>query len=135
MLKLHHLLFVFVIGLAIGVLICSVFTISQVPIYADATSGEASGLIAATGLCANGISGLWVLDARDTKTSPSLCLYLPESGGRTGFRLTGARRIKYDLQLLQYQDRTPGADMTPSVLQRKIEEINKKEEDKAAKRD
>ena len=133
MLKKNSLFLGFLIGIVVGVLAMNIIYLNSPLAYADATSGESAGIIAVTGLCANGISGLWVLDARDTKSSPSLCLYIPESGGRSGFSLTGARRIKYDLKLLQYQDKTRGNDFAPSVMAKKVEEMNQKEEDKAAK--
>lgn len=117
----------FVLGIAIGIIAWNVFVlVAPAPVYADATSGGSDGIIAVSGLVTNGISGLWVLDARDSKSSPSLCLYIPESNGRT-FRLASARRIKYDLQLVSYNDSTD-KKMSPSVLKTQIEELNKKEE-------
>ena len=132
MLKKHYTIAVFVAGIIIGMIALNILTLASHPAYADATGGNAAGLIAVTGLCSNNYSGLWVLDARDSKTSPSLCLYIPNSGGR-GFRLAAARRIKYDLKLIQYHDKTRGRDMHPSRMKKKIEEINRKEEEKSRK--
>ena len=132
MLKKHYTLAVFVAGIIIGMIALNVLTLTSSPAYANAVGGNAAGLIAVTGLCSNNYSGLWVLDARDSRTSPSLCLYIPGSGGR-GFRLAAARRIKYDLKLIQYNDRTRGRDMHPSRMRRKVEEMNRKEEEKSRK--
>ncbi len=132
MIKSTYLVMALIVGIFIGILTTTLITLANNSAYADATGGESSGIIAVTGLCANGLSGLWVLDARDTKYSPSLCLYMPDNGGRSGFKLTGARRIKYDLALLQYQDNSP-KDYSPTTLQRDIEALNKKAEEKNAK--
>lgn len=133
----NFLVVAFVIGLFVGIAVCNIVSL-QVPWLradqnvGDAVGGDSGGIIAVTGLCSNNYSGLWVLDARDTKTSPSLCLYIPEGTGRDGFTLTGARRIKYDLKLMSYQGRTKDPSLNPARMQETIEELNKKEEEKAA---
>lgn len=134
MLKLNTICIIFIAGMIVGILATTLFTLAFSPVYAEATSGESTGIIAVTGLCAQGISGLWVIDARDTKTSPSVCLYVPEGAGKSGFKLTGARRIKYDLQVMTYRDLSEKS-MTPGILQRTIEEINKKADEEAAKKE
>jgi hypothetical protein len=124
------LLGVFVLGIAVGVIGWNfVSLLAPTPAYAEATAGNAGGLIAVTGLCSNNYSGLWVVDTRDPKTSPSVCLYVPDSGGR-GFHLAGARRIAWDLQLISWNDNTP-RDMSPSRLKKEVEKMNQKEEDKS----
>ncbi len=135
MLKKNSLILGFLVGLVVGVFAMNIIYLNSSVAYADATSGDSAGIIAVTGLCASGISGLWVLDARDTKTSPSLCLYVPENGGKSGFTLGGARRIKYDLKLLRHNDQTTNRDKSfhPSLMEKVVEEMNKKEETKAEK--
>jgi len=130
--QLNTTFFVFILGIVVGILGTTIFTLAYSPVYAESTSGESSGLIAVTGLCAQGISGLWVIDARDAKSSPSLCLYMPDGAGQRGFKLTGARRIKYDLQLLEYNDQS-ARDMRAGDLQRTVEERNRKAEEAAKK--
>ena len=128
--KNYAMLF-FIGGLIIGILACNIIFLGNSPVCAD-TSGQANNIIAVTGLLSNNYAGLWVIDSSDSKTSPSLCLYMPE--GRNGLRLIGARRIKYDLKLLTYQDRTRGRDLHPANMKVKVEEMNKKEEDKVKKK-
>jgi len=119
MLTKNSVIFGFLIGIVVGILAMNILYFHAPLAYGEATSGEASGIIAVTGLCANGLSGLWVLDARETKTSPSLCLYIPENGGRSGFSFSGARRIKYDLKLLTYQDKTRDRNLNPLLWKNK----------------
>ena len=125
MFKKYSLVMIFLIGLIIGILVCNIINLTSTPVYADASAGTSSGIIAVTGLLSNSYSGLWVLDARESRTSPSLCLYAPY--GSRGLRLIGARRIKWDLQLIRYNDKTQGRNLNPSRMQAIIEEINKKE--------
>jgi hypothetical protein len=117
----------FILGIAVGIIAWNIVMLAlPAQAYADATSGTSDGIIAVSGLVTNGISGLWVLDARDTKSSPSLCLYVPESSGRT-FKLASVRRIKYDLQLVSYND-TTDKKMSPSSLKDQIEKLNQEAE-------
>jgi len=132
MTKFHQIFIVFAIGIIVGVLATTFITLGYNTAFADATSGSASHIIAVTGLCANGISGLWVLDASDTNTSPTLCLYMPEGSGRNGIKLTGARRIKYDFKLIEYKDNSE-RDYKVLTLKKDVEEMNRKAEEKATK--
>ena len=128
---MKNYLFVFFIGLIIGILACNIVYLST-PVYAnEGAPAENSGIIAVTGLCATGQAGLWVIDAKDTKTSPSVCLYVPENGGR-GFKFAGARRIKHDLMVVQYEDRS-AKNMSPSKVKKNVEEAEKKGEDSGKK--
>lgn len=123
---------IFLAGVIIGILACNIISLSTPSTVYGETAGQAGSFIAVTGLCANNYSGLWVLDTQDSKSSPSLCLYIPENGGR-GFKLAGARRIKWDLKLIQYNDKTEGKDFTPSLMEKKIKELEEKEAQKAEK--
>ena len=122
-----QIMIIFVLGIAVGIIAWNIVALAiPNPVYADATSGSSGGLIAVTGLCSNNYSGLWVLDTKESAMSPSLCLYVPESGGNK-IKLAGARRIKYDLQLLGYNDSTD-RKYSPSALKAAIDEMNAKEE-------
>lgn len=115
------------VGIAVGIIGWNIMTLAAPsPVYGDATSGSAGGLIAVTGLCTNNASGLWVLDARDTDKTPSLCLYLPMDSGR-GFKLAAARRIKYDFQLPTYNDKSDSA-LSPAKMARTLKDLEEKAE-------
>lgn len=120
---------VFVCGISVGLIFANVLTLSQpAPVYANGSSGVGNGIVAVTGLVSNNYSGLWVVDTNESPTSPSVALYIPRPGGK-GMMLSGARRIKWDLQLYQYEDRT-NKKYRPAVLRRTLDEINEKAEGK-----
>lgn len=125
---------VFLLGVIVGLLSWNTLTIlgPESAWAADAaggTSGSTNGYIAVTGAVTNNFAGLWVLNLNETKHSPSLCLYIPNNSGRR-IQLSAARRIKYDFQLLSLNDESGrrNKSLRPSVLGRKIKELNKKEE-------
>jgi hypothetical protein len=123
---------ILVLGIAIGIIGWNILTLAvPTPLYAEATGGDAQGLIAVTGLCTNSYSGLWVIDARDTDSSPSLCLYIPVNNG-ANFKLAAARKIKFDLQMVSYNDRTDDK-YTPGKLKAIVEQQKKKEQEEAEK--
>jgi hypothetical protein len=130
--KRSDALWIFVLGLGVGIVLWNIFgLLTPSPAYAQ-VQGEingmsSGGLIAVTGLCAQSYSGLWVIDARESGESPSVCLYLPENSGRNGIRFAGARRIKWDMKLVQYKDRTE-RDMSPGTIRQKWDDMNKQSE-------
>lgn len=136
--KRYHVALVFLVGIAVGIILWNIIGLSlEQPVYAQAvgeSDGEsAGGLIAITGLISTSISGLWIVDTREGDHTPSLCFYIPD--GTRGVKLIGARRIKYDFGLVQYNDRTDN-DLKPNLVKKKIEELEKKakeEEDKKNK--
>ncbi len=64
------------------------------------TSGHAPGMIAVTGAVGSGVSALYVIDTEKKQ----LAVY-NAMGGRE-VRFIAARRIKYDLELREFNDRT-----------------------------
>lgn len=117
----------FLAGILVGILAWNIVNINVTPVYADGMS-TTNGYIAVTGMINNNTDGLWVLDTRETEKTPSLCIYVPDGSGR-GFRLAGARRIKYDNQLTEMNDKTE-TDYTVSKLGAKIKELEKQAEEK-----
>ncbi len=124
----HQNIIIFALGVMVGLLSWSIVSLAQPQnAMADATGGgvggSSDGIIAVTGAVTNSFSGLWVLDARDTATSPSLALYVPGSSGRS-IQLAAARRIKYDLQLVALNDRSK---QKVGALRAQIEKLNQEE--------
>lgn len=128
--KRCYLLVVFLSGISVGMIGWSIFSLAlPSPAYAQ-ERGESSGvgagnLIAVTGLCSNSYSGLWVIDASSGEKTPSVCLYIPENGGR-GLRLAASRRIKWDLMLPQYNDKTEPR-MSPGKMKQEVDRLEQKE--------
>lgn len=125
----HHLIIVLLVGIIIGLLGWNIALLFQ-PKDLHADSGApANGFIMVTGLLSNNFEGCWVLDT----SIPALCLYKPDNNGDT-FYLSSARKIKYDVQLVELNDKTSkkrGRSYTVSRLKTKVNELNKKAEDKA----
>lgn len=127
----------FLAGILVGILAWNIVTINVTPVYADGQS-TTNGYIAVTGMVSNNTDGLWVLDTRDSNRTPSLCLYIPEGGGRT-LKLAGVRCIKYDHQLLEQNDNSEKKLQLKEVkntiqeADKKLEEKRLKEEEKKAK--
>lgn len=117
----------FLAGILVGILAWNIVNINVTPVYADGMS-TTNGYIAVTGMINNNTDGLWVLDTRETEKTPSLCIYVPDGSGR-GLKLAGARRIKYDNQLTEMNDKTE-TDYTVSKLGAKIKELEKQAEEK-----
>ena len=127
--KKSYPILIFIFGIAVGIVVANFLSLATPNAYANATAGNTGNLIAVTGLCSNSYSGLWVVDSTDSDKSPSVCLYVPVSGGR-GFKLAAARRIKWDLKLLEYNDKSK-RKMRASYLSQRWKEMNKKAEKKA----
>ena len=117
----------FLAGILVGILAWNIVNINVTPVYADGQS-TTNGYIAVTGMMNNNTDCLWVLDTRDTEKSPSLCMYVPNSSGR-GLKLAGARRIKYDSQVLEMHDETE-KDYKISTLKTKLKELEEEAERK-----
>lgn len=132
--KRNNTVIIFVLGLAIGVLACNIIALTNTPPLYAGTTGKAGSILAVTGAYTQGREGLWVIQTADSDTSPSLCFYVADNGGRA-IKLAAARRIKWDLQLVTFKDATRNrrkGDMAPGFLKRKIKEMNEKK-DKEAK--
>lgn len=138
MLRRTYVWGIFILGIGIGILAWNIATLTlPTSAYAQERGEElgvsSGGLIAVTGLCSNSYSGLWLIDTKssDNDKSPSLCLYIPENGGKS-FKLAAARRIKWDFQLPQYND-TTDRRMSPSKMKEEIARIEKEEKEKKEK--
>jgi hypothetical protein len=90
---------------------------------------QAGAFIMTPGTMPNGNACLWVIDTRNSDQTPSLALYVGDSGK---LKLQAARRIKYDFSLLQYNDGTDDK-YSPSELKRQVDELNKPATDKSKK--
>lgn len=127
----------FLAGILVGILAWNIVNINVTPVYADGQS-TTNGFIAVTGMMNNNTDCLWVLDTRETEKSPSLCMYVPNGSGR-GLKLAGARRIKYDSQVLDMHDETE-KDYSVGKLKTKLKELEEEaerkrlQEEKAAQR-
>lgn len=114
---------ILILGIAIGIIVGNIFSLSVSPAQAD--SGASQGdMIAVTGACTNNLDGLWVIKTSEGDRSPSVCLYLPEGGasGR-GFRLVGARLIKWDLKLSDWKPK--GSEhIEPDKIKQEWEKMN-----------
>lgn len=135
--KRTYALGIFILGVAAGIIGWNIIGLATPePAYAQDWQGEnsgssAGGLIAVTGLCSNNYSGLWIINTENSDTSPSLCLYIPESNGKT-IKLAAARRIKWDFKLPQFNDRSE-RNMTPYRMEKELKELEKKAKEEAEK--
>jgi hypothetical protein len=99
--------------------------VNQVPLIPSAHAQTSSGtgdMIAVTGNCGGGMSCLWVI--KKGESGEQLALYTTSSGGRN-LTFVGARRIAYDLKLIDYNDRTV-AKYKVTQLKKDLEKYNKK---------
>jgi hypothetical protein len=81
------------------------------------------------GTLANGNACLWVIDTRNSDDTPSLAFYTTNG---SQIKLQAARRIKYDLRLLGYNDGTD-PKYGPIEMGQKINEMNDQEAKKNKK--
>lgn len=90
---------------------------------------QAGTFIMTPGTMPNGNACLWVIDTHNSDQTPSLALYVGDSGK---LRLQAVRRIKYDFSIIQYNDGTDDK-YSPSDLKRQFDEINQASKDKSKK--
>jgi len=116
-----------VFGIGLAVLAVGVWQASGAPAYAavnePARSGPPNPPIMVAGTLTGGNACVWVLDTRQTEDSPCLALYVANGVGN--MRLASVRRIKYDLQLISYNDQTEQS-MSVQNIKKQIEEIEEK---------
>ena len=125
-----YILIAFLMGILIGIFAWNIISFNTPVAYANgaSASGSANGYIAVTGLIDGQRSGLWIIDTKETDRTPSVCLYIPGTSGR-GLSFAGARRIKYDNQVIEHTD-TSATKYKYSKLRAEIKELEEKEKRK-----
>jgi hypothetical protein len=116
----------FLAGLAVGLalLVPLGLLLDSRPPAAYAAAAEpvvSNYVIMAPGSMSNGTACLWVVDTRNSETTPTLAFYMADPNGK--LKLASARRIKYDFKLSQYNDAS-GSDLTPSKLKEDLDKMD-----------
>jgi hypothetical protein len=96
------------VAFLVGALVSGV---ASLPEARAETGGHSPNMIAVTGLIGSGVSVLYVIDTEKKQ----LAVY--NAMGGKEIRFVAARRIKYDLELKQFNDASPRA-VSPDLLKK-----------------